>query len=576
MWLSIIALLMIVVIAYLQILQGVFGATVMAVLAVLCAVGAFGFYDSIATSFLLDVHADWALSIALMGLFFVPMLILRLVTDKYISRPIWLPVLLDRIGGGAAAFLTGMVVTGTTMVAIQLLPLPADFMGFPRFDESGKRQNLWLQPDAFTIGLVSTIMEGSMSGGGSFTGEHPDLLKEIAWRRSGHSGSAHVVPPRSVSLEQVRQIHSLFDKEWTGRGRDKKVIYEALDPPPTGYMWIACKCRLSSAAADSDQAFRFAPQQVTLVGSEPGKRGGQVYHICGVNDPDNPVKHVALDPSTVWGGKTDEYDFVFEIPEEFEGDYLTFKRARVDMIPIGQDVEFETEEQPDDEVNYEEWEPDEDLDEEEAEEAKPDKQSGRRKSGKEKGDRVSGATPTSQIGFSTDLPFELTQYSGHGIETQGSPGLLVSGKLWAKVAKQGKKGRKTPIVGFAEPEDLRLLQVHAEKLQAGSTLGQALSFVVDSVKNIYIRDDQDQKYKVVGCYAIANVNRDQIIEVQYIPDAETTGQRLQDFDRIKSSHLKDDCTLVYLFLVEPGTVPVAFSAGRKEIDISELNLVAPD
>ena len=155
---------------------------------------------------------------------------------------------------------------------------------------------------------------------------------------------------------------------------------------------------------------------------------------------------------------------------------------------------------------------------------------------------------------------------------------MVSGHLIAEYDEQSE-GTDPSVGRFLVPADKRLLQLEGEKLQAGSTLGKALSFAVGTLQNYFVQDERGNRYKVVGKYAIADVNGTKTVEIQYFSDPIGAIGGMAKFSKINEKTLKRDDRFVLLFLVDPGARIVRFSTGgaaTRADDLTSQNLVAPD
>jgi hypothetical protein len=194
------------------------------------------------------------------------------------------------------------------------------------------------------------------------------------------------------------------------------------------------------------------------------------------------------------------------------------------------------------------------------------------------GDRVSGARPTQARSFFGDqLPLPLSQYTRASTEgAEVAAGVLKTGHMIASLDEQGGTGTQPPASRFEVPQDKRLLQLNVRQLQAGSTYGRALSFAVRTIRNYLVTDEQGEKYELIGQYAIANVDGEQVIEIQYFPQQiGSMGRGVGEFQRIKERHLnRRDTTLVYLFLINPGRQVIEFSTGRGGTNLRNEHLVA--
>ena len=128
MVLILLALALVIGIAFFQVIQGLFSALIMTILTILSAVVALGYYELLAEMIYehQPAHADAA---ALIALFVIPLLTLRVVSDMFIRGNVVLGVWADRIGGGSLGLITGSVMVGILMIALQMLPFgPSVFM----------------------------------------------------------------------------------------------------------------------------------------------------------------------------------------------------------------------------------------------------------------------------------------------------------------------------------------------------------------------------------------------------------------------------------------------------------------
>lgn len=155
---------------------------------------------------------------------------------------------------------------------------------------------------------------------------------------------------------------------------------------------------------------------------------------------------------------------------------------------------------------------------------------------------------------------------------------MVSGHLVGNVSDQ-KDGTDRRITKFSVPPDKRLLQLSTTKLQARSGLGRIFTQTIATIQNYYVEDDRGRQYKIVGKYAMATVNGQQVVEVQYFSEATGSLGGLGKFDRIKEKNLGPDDTFIMMFHVDPGARITVFSTGgssTREDDLTAENLVAPD
>jgi hypothetical protein len=485
--------------------------------------------------------------------------------DVYLPRASLLPQLLDRIGAGVIGFGTSFLITGLVAICVQLVPWGSGFIGYERFDKAdpAKQNELMLKPDRVTARFVAALSNGAFSGPVSFTAAHPDLVSELGWIQSVPRGVRRGITRDSVKFVDggpTTQLYDLVQKNQSD-GKSEATLVE----PKSGYRYIHATISAGEETKDSDDRKRYSPASVRLVGTVDDEP--LAFPGIGVLDPDMPNRYIrrlrsgekGKDESTA-GMLFDvpgngQVDVAFEVPEKFQPSFVAYKlggRAPFDRSRMKRSAE------PDDGAV--------------AAATKPG---------------ASGATPAPAPGgrvsgvkikfggshFGDALPMTMTAYIG-GADVQN--GVLNEGNLQGEVDAQGesKPGSNGPVSKFAVPADKALLHLNVESLKAGSTLGQALNFAVQTVENYILEDDQGNQLTPVGKYAIAEIGGNPVIEVQYQPEV---GGRVQPFSRIKSDHLKGDYQLVYLYLMDHGRKAVHFkpSGGKKSTDLSGENLVAP-
>jgi hypothetical protein len=546
---------------YFQAIQGLTSAVIMAVLTALCVGLAFGTYEAVAAATLISVTPDYAHAIAFFGMFLIPLIILRVALDSLVPRANLLPHLLDRAAAGVVGFFAAFLITGMLAIALQMVPWPGA-IGYARFDkENPSEQNeLLFRPDRVVAGFGSALSNGIFSGAQRFEQAHPDLVSELGWIQAGIPGMRRSAPADSVKFEALGPLPNVYDAEVsgsTGRGSTARSTYEPVEAKG-GHKFLRVIIKVSGdkeKLADADDRKRYVPAAVRLVGetgdvpeiysaiaipdeadpnylirawSERGKK--QFVAGQSLNLPDNGMVEVA-----------------FEVREKFKPREVRFKwggeapvRATAAPPPPPQAA---------------------------APAATPPPNRGG-------GGRVSGVRFLSSH-FGNDLPVTLTAYQGYDTENRGTA--LEQGHVEGNLADQGDQQRDQALKTFEVPAGKALLHLNVENLRAGSVLGKALNWSVQTVENYILEDDRGNRMTPVGKYAVATVGNTDYIEVQYFPSYVNSGGRLRPFSKIKSTHLRGDYQLVYLFLLDSGTKAMRFTpgGGKRSMDLSQDNLVAP-
>ena len=564
MWFSILLLALLAAGTYYLTLQGMTTALITCVLAVVCMALSFGVYGYLAEAVVMKILPDYAYAIALMATFGIPLFVLRVLMDIWVPRAHQMPQLVDKGLAAVFGFGASFIVTGVLAISLQMIPWGGNIIGFSRVDPenpNAEQTGVWLSPDAGVASLASSLSAGVFSGERPYGADHPDLVEELGWIQTAPSGVSIVAPPDSVSLGgNVEWVRYVYAKE-SGENGTRRPIDEH---ERNGNKLVRVPLKLTADAQDKDKTHRFTLMMIRLVGDLGDEH--KMYHAVALADPDSPSHHVRY---MVEGGTDkdiaammfspaagDLVDVVFEIPERFKPRFVAYKlggRVPLSASQIKSPVMGGGQPAPSAAVN----------DTPSAGSQPPVMQGG--------GGRVSGARVTSSH-FGNDLPMGLTNYQASDDEVRD--GELIQGRVLGVVASQGQPGNRQAFERLHVPDGKRLLQLDMESLKAGSVLGQALNFSVQTIENYFIEDSSGRQIKPIGKYAVAEVGGENYIEIEYLPEYAEMQGRLQPLQKIKNQHLKGNYQLVYLFLVDPGTRVTAFSTGRNKVDFREP-LVAP-
>ncbi|MBI4578676.1 MAG: CvpA family protein [Planctomycetes bacterium] len=384
MWFSLFAVVLILAITFYQGLLGLFSSVINCILTIVAAALAFGLYENVYFDYLIDRQPEEGQAIALMAIFIVSLLVLRVIFDLVIKDNVHFPLYVDRVGGGVFGFVTAMIIIGTLSVAVQMLPFSFRWLGFSRYamfdatsgapleltpkDEKHDaedalaevdirtvkfvRQGLWLSPDAFAVGLASHLSDNALAGTSSLAKARPALLDDIYWARFNAVGQKTGVA-RAADAISVETCWRLPDDGLYVLGKVKEGK-APLTPPrandeklPGGYQWLAVRVKLTNDATDDGSSYRFTTNQVSLVTRGKGGRT-RVYRLVGINAPaenvlNAPSKlkelHYRLHPGETVIRSGGRFDFVFEVPEDEEPWFVEFRRnARAEVRRIDEEA----------------------------------------------------------------------------------------------------------------------------------------------------------------------------------------------------------------------------------------------
>ena len=608
MWLSLLLFVLIISVVVYQATQGLYSAFIMTVLTVCCAGVAFGVYDWVAIHWLATWwKADYAFAVSLGLSFGVPLLVLRVAMDQLLPRACLLPGWVDRIGGGACGMVTGLILVGVIATCLQLIPFDTSILGYARLpvavrdkqedgpdpeppDREAGENELWLKPDRFAVAVASMLSDGVFSGAHSLARDNPDLIQAIGWLNAVPSEVSRYAPPGSISIVETRPVP--FVHKYTlaaGRFRNRTPGHYDSEQPKPGHEFQMVRVELKSKARDTRKSHIFTLTQFRLVGRESAGGVLQQRYPIAIQQDDLPEEDDTTDfyvkvKHNKWGDwpvidevfmpradNNNQVEVVFELPAGFEPEYIEYKRGA--RVSLSFDPQASV-----DGADTETVEP----------KPEPDETSSTGPTSTDSPTR--GGVPTSGRGgavrrfttrsgesrFGDKMPVTLTSYQSYK-NVDVSRGALADGHLVGYIDEQ-EGGTDPAVRRFDVPSDKRLLHLNTEVLKTRSSLGGALSFAVKTLQNFIVTDSQGRQYRVVGKYAIADVEGRQVIEVQYFSHQVGSVGGVGKFEKLKDRHFKKDYQFVLLFLVEPGAEIDNFTTGgaaSRRDDLRGENLIAP-
>jgi hypothetical protein len=290
---GIIIIALIGVIAFFHYTQGFWSATLSAVCAVFAAALAVGYHENVVNTLLKGKMADQANAIAIVAVFALTYLILRIIFDKAIPGNLRLPVIIDKIGAGIMGFFAAIFSVGVVAVAAQTLPYGVTVGGFARYPLAedrtasmpiqGKQQyqeipvsdqlepdrlapedrkTLWVPVDDWVMGLVSHLSDGgSIAGARPLKSVHPNYLDEVFAQRLGiQTGGARVatnaVKPQ-ISIKGVFRTGALpqMDGETPNMRPTGKPV--KVPDPKGGESLLVVRVQFDTGTGDVEKSQRF-------------------------------------------------------------------------------------------------------------------------------------------------------------------------------------------------------------------------------------------------------------------------------------------------------------------------------
>ena len=353
---ALIATVLILGIAFYQILQGLFSAMIMTILTILSAALAFSYYEPLA-GLMYDKLTNYAEPLCLVLLFIVSLGILRLIFDKFLGGNVVVGTWPDRIVGGFFGLITGMIVIGVVLVAIQMLPIGPSVYTYRPFDGSlQRRQRAQIfRPDDFTLGLLKQLSAGSLSDERSFQEAHDNLLLETFCTRNtadkhgridAPTDSLRVIDAYEVDSVAFAAIHSpdnvkalpsnpLLDKHVI----DKIVIVRVMVMKSAAHeetRWWRLPATHFRLVTDKSHSHypvaHLTHWAVTDRGVPRPVQEGWQCHVPPIKEGQPQLTELIVQRSAEDANSVTA-DWVYRLPADEKPDYLVFRRSAKAEVP---------------------------------------------------------------------------------------------------------------------------------------------------------------------------------------------------------------------------------------------------
>ena len=593
-----ITLVLVLAIAFFHSLQGAFSAILMAVFTILSAAVAVNFYARLSGACMAYLPKGWmeySDAMCLAVLFFLTLVVLRVVGDNFIKGNIVLPIWADRIAAGIISIPVALLVVGMASLSVQMLPFDGRFLFFHRFDEQGYRRSVFPKADDFAASTLGMLSVNSLSGDNNFAMLHPDWPGELsAQRYAVQQQSRHVVEPGCVKVLDAWRIDEplvVLDYSMMGQ-RDRRSLKAGQKesiPAEEGNYYLVVRMELTEKACDPDGYQRFGWGQARLVGFDgyDTRRATPMnFYIKGFRSPENPRDWLYMriqvprpdEKTSTYNEIITEYrnfgvisqqpgagtfDVVFEVPEGFQPWFLEFKRwARTPMPNVGEDNE---EPEPAPVVRQE-----------------PEEE----KTVAREGWHSATQIDYDESGYTPELPFLLTAAANSRSVgnaelsrmefTRGSVAGWI-GRDQPSDLDSRTQGRLGVVRQFYVPSDKVLFRVQATLVGAETQLLGQIFGAVQNISQRYLVDANGNRYFPAGQYVIADKGDGSQVELHYDPDqAEMGGGYGKPFRMGSLNQLQgQEVRVGFLFLVDPGVALDRFEAGGRPFEALDLSRFSP-
>jgi hypothetical protein len=363
MILSLIFLALTGAVAFYHYVQGFFSATISAILVVIAAVVAVGYHELVAPFLFSAKFYEQAESISLVVLFAAAYIVPRLLFDWAVPGNVRLPVLVDKIGAGAAGVIAGLVSVGVLAIAAQAMPFGPSIGMYSRFEvtdrtgitypglngqyqdtsnhdvmvgqtidpDAAEKNHLWLWQDDLVNGLIKKVTDGgSLEGDRPFASIHPDWIDELFGQRIGiQVGAKHVLvstpDKQTVSVKGVyawpsqTPLPQIDGEMSTIRGSDEPLAPDVQYDAGSQVLLIV-RVAFSGGkeiADEADNFLRLSPGSVRLVSGRPDEGAPyKDYYPVATLDPRGTAVYCRIDDFLLDDPGGNPVDFVFAVDKD--------------------------------------------------------------------------------------------------------------------------------------------------------------------------------------------------------------------------------------------------------------------
>ncbi len=296
--------------------QGAFSALCLLTASLFASFLAMGLYQWAAAP-IMSRQPDYAYGAAFLLLFMLAFAATRELIDRLVRFDMVLPVWPNRVVGGLVGFFAAMVIIGTTLIGIDMMPLPSSILGYSRYPDGMNHAatDVWLDPDGFVTTLWNNVGGASMGGPTVFASVNPDFLRQLYGYRHGvFYGTWNTLPPNLLKVIAMGSLHS-----------DMLTTLKVPAPGQRHKIWLvqtrvrrgATEPDVSANSADGNNYLFLTPTQVRLVttgGHQYYPIGylklGEVFHPLHLNTP------VVDDYRMVDGHHSVYQDWIFKVASD--------------------------------------------------------------------------------------------------------------------------------------------------------------------------------------------------------------------------------------------------------------------
>ncbi|MCP4707241.1 MAG: CvpA family protein [Planctomycetes bacterium] len=357
---TLILCVMVGVLTYYQVFkQGLFSTTIMAIWTLVAAMLAFNYYEILHEQLMkLGLVGYPSESAALLGVFIISLLLLRLASDQLIKGNMKFTMLIDRIGSAGMSLIASLIMTGMIAIGFQMLPLPAKILGYDKYpdisstnvdqnlsdinNKLGAEKSLFPYCDSLVYSVVKLASANSFAGSEPYSRFHPDLFQELYMNRlllNKESGSRIEAASNALKFQSARLVEgTVVDAQQTRNININSgdVLIEVVVQILPG------STKKDSGANDMDSKIRFVMSNFRLIGYDltEGQTGFVRYPLGIFNSAQNIVDLTSFDQIQIPARMLDDITLLFAWPGDLKANppkFIEFKRwARAPLPTLSQ------------------------------------------------------------------------------------------------------------------------------------------------------------------------------------------------------------------------------------------------
>lgn len=325
--------LVVILLSLYQASQGVLSALLLLGSALFAGVVAAGSFETL-VPIMSSWRPEYARGVMFLGCFLLTLSILRFLSDYVVPKDIKLPPLVNKISGGVVGFLATWVIVGTTVMGLEMLPLPESIGGSAvLMDDMGSGAKTQTASASFMTWIFNQACGGGL-GGTAFSSKHPDFSAElVGYRHTVQPGARTTLDPELIKIrefatltpEMVARFGITADD--TDISKPLLLVRTAIDMGGDGY-------KSSAEPTDKGTVFMATTTQVRLVTAN-AKGVAKQYYPVGILVNGAKFKKLGLASGYVIDDYADNkvlHDWVFAVGEEQEPKFIEIKSGgRVDF-----------------------------------------------------------------------------------------------------------------------------------------------------------------------------------------------------------------------------------------------------